>query len=488
MEVKGELRYALTDRAIGIFHFFYHKENRTMANLFFKPKNIYETASEELTGAIFDYAEGYKRFISVARTERESVAEAVALAKAKGFWEYVPGEKVQPGDKIYTVNAGKAVALAVIGSKSLREGINIAAAHVDSPRLDLKANPLYEDSELAYLKTHYYGGIKKYQWHNIPLELRGVAVKADGTVVKVSIGSAPDDPQFVITDILPHLGNAQASKTVTDAFPGEGLNLLIGSRPNMSDSDEKERVKYGVMALINEKYGIVEEDFLSAELEVVPAHEVRDIGLDRSLVGGYGHDDRICSYAALTAILDIDAVPEKTAVALLVDKEEIGSEGVAGMQSRAFERFIGSLTRAQGVNVDDCFAESLCLSADVCNAFDPNFADVSDKRNNARLNYGVSLMKYTGSRGKSGSNDANAETVGKLRKLFAEHNVAWQMGELGKVDAGGGGTVAMFMARRNIETIDAGVPVLSMHAPFEIIAKADLYMTYKAISALYEHK
>jgi len=459
-----------------------------MSDLFFKPKNIYETASDELTTAIYAYAEGYKAFLSAGRTERESVAEAVTLAKSKGFWEYVPGEKVKPGDRIYFVNAGKSITLAVIGSRSLREGINIAAAHVDAPRLDLKANPLYEDSELAYLKTHYYGGIKKYQWHNIPLELRGVVVKADGSSQKVSIGSDPGDPQFVITDILPHLGDSQLNKTVRDAFPGEGLNILIGSRPNSGDKDEKELVKYGVMKLINEKYGIIEEDFLSAEIEVVPAHEVRDIGFDRSMVGGYGHDDRVCGYAALTAILDLEGIPDKTAVALLVDKEEIGSEGVAGMQSRAFERFIGSLTRSQGVSIDDCFAESLCLSTDVCNAFDPNFAEVSDKRNNAKVNYGVALMKHTGSRGKSGSNDASAETIGKFRKLFAEHSVAWQMGELGKVDAGGGGTVAMFMSRRNIETIDAGVPVLSMHAPFEVIAKSDLYMTYKAISALYSYK
>ncbi|MDR0819739.1 MAG: aminopeptidase [Oscillospiraceae bacterium] len=458
-----------------------------MSDLFYKPKNIYETASDELVSKFYSYAESYREFLNSAKTERECAESAVKLAKSKGFWEYVPGEKINPGDKIFSVNHGKAVTLAVIGKRSLRDGVNIVAAHIDAPRLDLKGSPLYEDGEMAFLKTHYYGGVKKYQWHAIPLEIRGVVITSDGNAVNVSIGSDKSDPQFVITDILPHLGADQQKKVLADAFPGEGLNILIGSKPDSSDSEEKEKVKLGVLKLLNEKYGIKEEDFLSAELEIVPAFEVRDIGLDRSMLGGYGHDDRVCSYAALTALTDLEDTPDKTAVALLVDKEEIGSEGVTGMQSRAFERFLGSLTRAQGISLDDCLSESFCVSADVCNAFDPNFPEVSDKRNNARLNYGVSFMKYTGSRGKSGSNDANAETIGKLRRIFAANDVAWQMGELGKVDQGGGGTVAMYMARRNIETIDAGVPVLSMHAPFELISKADLYMTYKAMLALYEN-
>ncbi|MDR2529957.1 MAG: aminopeptidase [Oscillospiraceae bacterium] len=450
-----------------------------------KPKNIYESADDALTVRIFDYAEGYRSFINAAKTERECAESIVKLVKLKGFREYVPGEKAEPGDRIYCVNRAKSVMAAVVGSRSLRDGMNIAAAHLDSPRLDLKASPLYESDEIAFLKTHYYGGVKKYQWHAIPLEIRGVIVTRDGSVVKVSIGADSGDPQFVITDLLPHLGQDQAKKPLGDAFPGEGLNVLVGSRPALSDKDEKEKVKLGVLQLLNEKYGTTEEDLLSAELEIVPAFEARDVGLDRSMIGAYGHDDRVCSYAALTAVLDIEGTPERTALAMLVDKEEIGSEGVTGMQSRAFERFVGSLTRSQGVSLDDCLAESFCISADVCNAFDPNFPEVSDKRNNARLNYGVSFMKFTGSRGKSGSNDANAETIATLRRIFAEHGVVWQMGELGRVDLGGGGTVAMYMARRNIETIDAGVPVLSMHAPWEIIAKSDLYMTYKALLAVF---
>ncbi|MDR3150013.1 MAG: aminopeptidase [Oscillospiraceae bacterium] len=459
-----------------------------MSDLLYSTKNIYETASPELISLMSDYAEGYKAFLNTAKTERESVEYAVGYAKARGFREYVTGEKVQPGDKIYFNNRGKAIYLAIIGSLSLREGCNVAAAHVDAPRLDLKSNPLYEDNEIAYLRTHYYGGVKKYQWHTIPLELRGVIIRGDGEKVQVSIGSDPADPRFVITDILPHLGEKQSAKTVRDAFPGEDLKILFGTRPDCADDKEKNKVKYGIMKLLNEKYGVTEADFLSAELEIVPAHEARDVGLDRSLVGGYGHDDRACGYAALTAICNFEGTPARTAVTMLVDKEEIGSEGTAGMQSRAFERFMGALSRSQGVSLDDCFAESFCVSNDVCNAFDPNFAEVSDKQNNALLNHGVSFMKYTGSRGKSGSNDANAETVATLRRIFAANEVAWQMGELGKVDAGGGGTVALYMAKRNIETIDAGVPVLSMHSPWELISKADLYMTYRSIAAVFKDR
>ncbi|MDR0857407.1 MAG: aminopeptidase [Oscillospiraceae bacterium] len=457
-----------------------------MSDLLHSPKNIYETADERLRADIATYGEGYKNFIQNARTERECTLRVIELARARGFREYVHGEKAIPGDKIYSVNRGKAVTLAVIGSESLANGVNIAGAHIDSPRLDLKANPLYEDSEIAYFKTHYYGGIKKYQWHSIPLEIRGVICKADGSKVTVSIGSEPGDPRFVISDILPHLGQEQSKKVLADAFPGEGLNIIVGSIPdNTKDDKVKDKTKLAVLRLFNEKYGITEEDFISAELEAVPAHEVRDIGFDRSLIGGYGSDDRVCSYTALTAILEIEGTPKRTAVCLLADKEEIGSESVTGLQSRAFDRFVGSLTRSQGVNLDDCFAESFCLSADVCNAFDPNFPEVSDKRNNAKLNYGVSLMKFTGQRGKSGSSDASAETIAKVRGLFAANNVTWQIGELGKVDQGGGGTLAVYFAQRNIETIDAGVPVLSMHAPYELISKADLYSTYTAMKALY---
>ena len=454
----------------------------TREELFFKQKNIYETADEGTVAAIYDFAEGYKRFLDVSRTERLAVREAVKQAEARGFRPWQPGGKHEPGDKLYYVNREKGLTLAVMGRKSLGEGANIAAAHVDNPRLDLKQHPLYEDGELAYFKTHYYGGIKKYQWVTTPLALVGVAVRADGARIDVSIGLEKGEPRFVITDLLPHLAADQMKKNAAEVITGEGLNLLLASRPDEDKGED--RVKLTVMKLLNEKYGLIEADFLSAELCAVPADDITDIGLDRSMVGGYGHDDRVCAYAELMAILETEA-PEKTAVCLLVDKEEIGSEGVTGMLSQAFDRFMEDLCASQGVTLRECFAHSFCLSADVCNAFDPNYADVSDRRNNARVNYGVGIFKFTGSRGNSGSNDASAEVVGKVRRLLDGAGVAWQMGELGKVDKGGGGTVAKFTAQRNIDTIDAGVPVLSMHAPFEVISKADLYMTYAAVKAVY---
>jgi aspartyl aminopeptidase len=376
--------------------------------------------------------------------------------------------------------------LAVIGKKPLEQGVNIAAAHVDSPRLDLKQMPLYESGEMAFFKTHYYGGIKKYQWVTIPLELHGVVALQDGSVVNIKIGADEGDPAFVITDLLPHLSADQNKKTLAEGITGEGLNLLIGSEP-CGDKDKKNPVKYAILEKLNRDYGITEEDFLSAELEAVPAGKARDIGLDRSMVGGYGQDDRVCAYAELKAILDIDA-PETTAVCVLADKEEIGSMGVSGMQSAAFEYFMEELCLTQNARLSRCLANSFCVSADVCNAFDPNFPEVSEERNNAKINYGMGVIKYTGSRGKSGSNDASAEIVAKLRRIFAEKKVIWQMGELGKVDQGGGGTVAQYMANRNIDTIDAGVPVLSMHAPFEVVSKLDAYMAYKGVKAVYDDK
>lgn len=453
--------------------------------LFYKQKNAYELMDDAQIAECFAYAEGYMKYLTAAKTERLAVTEAIKLAEARGFKPFEYSKKYSAGDKVYDNNRGKALTLAVIGKKPMSAGANIAAAHIDSPRLDLKQIPLYEDSELAFFKTHYYGGIKKYQWVTIPLELHGVVVKRDGTSVEVSIGAKAGEPQFVITDLLPHLDANQAKKTIAEAIPGEGLNLLIGSIPDKDEGDE--RIKLKVMKILNEKYGIVEEDFLSAELEAVPAYDARDIGLDRSLVGGYGHDDRVCAYAELAAVMDTEN-PEKTAVCLLVDKEEIGSEGVSGMLCESFERFMAALCRADGCTLYDCFANSFCISADVCNAYDPNFPDVSDKRNNAKINYGLGILKFTGARGKSGSNDASAEVVGRVRKLFADNNVIWQMGELGKVDQGGGGTVAKIMAQRNIDTIDAGVPVLSMHAPFEVISKADAYMTYLGVKAMYNEK
>ena len=462
------------------------EENKELRkNLFYEQKNGNELIGTDERIAVEDYCEKYKAFLNDARTEREAVSCAIELAERRGFVPYTPKMDIKPGMKLYRSNRGKALMLAVVGKKPLSEGCNVAAAHVDAPRLDLKQLPLYEDSELAYFKTHYYGGIKKYQWVAIPLELHGVVSLKSGETVEVVIGRDRDEPQFVITDLLPHLAADQYKKRANEIIPGESLNVLIGSQPY--DDEGKERVKLAVMSILNDSYGITEEDFLSAELEVVPGFDVRDIGLDRSLIGGYGHDDRVCAFAELQAILELED-PETTAVCILADKEEIGSEGTSGMQSAAFECFMADLCHAQGTSLRRCFEKSLCISADVCNAFDPNFPEVSEKRNNAKINYGMGICKYTGSRGKSGTNDADAETVGRLRGIFAGAGVVWQMAELGKVDQGGGGTVAMYMAKRNISTIDAGVPVLSMHAPFEIVAKFDCYMTYKGVKAVYESK
>ncbi|MBE6914824.1 MAG: aminopeptidase, partial [Ruminococcaceae bacterium] len=405
--------------------------------LFYEQKNGYDLIDAKEQIALEKYCEGYKTYLNDSRTEREAVRNAIALAEEKGFVPFTPGMKIEPGMKLYRSNRGKALMLAVVGKKSLAEGCNIAAAHVDAPRLDLKQLPLYEDSEMAFFRTHYYGGIKKYQWLAIPLELHGVAVLRSGETVEIVIGRDPGDPQFVITDLLPHLAADQMQKKANEFVKGENLNILIGSVPYAAEGTD--RVKLAVMSLLNDSYGITEEDFLSAELEVVPAFDVRDLGLDRSLIGGYGHDDRVCAYAELKAILELSA-PKTTAVCILADKEEIGSEGTSGMQSEAFECFMEDLCAAQGVALRRCFENSLCISADVCNALDPLYAEVSEKRNNAKLNYGMGICKYTGARGKSGTNDADAETVGKLRSIFSENGVVWQMAELGKVDQGGGGT------------------------------------------------
>ena len=454
--------------------------------LFFKPKNAFDRIDESERQASEDYCARYMKFLSKAKTERETVSEGIRLAKEAGFREYAGEGRLHPGDKIYRSVRGKALMLAVIGKLPMSYGCQIGAAHIDSPRLDLKQAPLYEDSEVAYFKTHYYGGIKKYQWVAIPLELHGVVVTKSGEVKEISIGGEEGEPVFVISDLLPHLAASQMKKTLSEAIPGENLNIIIGSEP-AKDDDGSDRVKLTVMKIINEKYGITEEDFLSAELEAVPALPVREVGFDRSLIGGYGHDDRSCAFAELAAILDIDS-PEKTCVCILADKEEVGSQGVSGMQSHAFECFIEDICAAQGVEIRRCFERSFCISADVTNAFDPTYPEVSDKRNNCKLNYGMGIAKFTGSRGKGGSNDASAEVVGRIRKIFAENGVIWQMGELGKVDEGGGGTVAKLMANRNIDTIDAGVPVISMHSPYEIVAKLDCYMTYKGMKAVYMEK
>ena len=452
--------------------------------LLYEKKNGYDRLAPGELEAMEAYCADYKEFLDAGKTERECVDRAVAMAEAAGFRPYVRGEALKQGDKVYRTNRGKGIVLAVIGKKSLSEGAVIGAAHIDSPRLDLKQNPLYETEELAYLKTHYYGGIRKYQWVTIPLELHGVVALKSGQVIRVSIGDGEGDPLFTIGDLLPHLGVEQSKKPLGEAIPAESLNILVGSRP-LADDEGKERVKLAALELLNRKYGMTEEDFISAELSAVPAARACDIGFDRSLIGAYGHDDRVCAYACLAALLRLKE-PEYTAICMLADKEEIGSEGVTGMKSAAFDTFMADLCESQNVPLRVCFERSFCLSADVTAAYDPNFADVYEKRNSAFVNYGVGLCKYTGARGKSGASDASAEVVAKVRRILDDAGVVWQMAELGKVDAGGGGTVAAYMAERDIDTLDAGVPVLSMHAPFETVGKLDCYMTFKGMKAIYE--
>ncbi|MBP3653890.1 MAG: aminopeptidase [Oscillospiraceae bacterium] len=456
--------------------------NEIANELFYQPKHGYDRIDTQEVAEMNEYAAGYKTYLNDARTERECVKLSVQMAEEAGFVPYEPGMTMQPGTKIYHNVRGKSLILAVMGEKPLSEGCVIAGAHVDAPRLDLKPMPLMETDELSYFRTHYYGGIRKYQWVATPLELHGVVILKNGETVDVAIGRDPEDPQLIITDLLPHLSADQNKKALNEAHTGEGMKVFVGSVPYACEG--RDRVKLAVMSILNSRYGITEEDFLSAELEVVPAMEVRDIGLDRSMIGGYGHDDRSCAYAELMAILELD-VPARTAVCILADKEETGSDGVTGMQSSAFDHFMEDLCAEQNVPLRRCYEKSFCLSADVCNGYDPLYPEVSEKTNNGKMNYGVAICKYTGSRGKSGTSDASAETVAYVRKAFGEYGVVWQMAELGKVDQGGGGTIAKYMANRNIETIDAGVPVLSMHAPYELVSKFDCYMTYKAVAALY---
>lgn len=453
--------------------------------LFHKRQNGYRALPEAELEAMKNYCEGYKVFLDRGRTEREVVRYTVELAEARGYRPFRRGEPLKPGDKVYRVNRGKAIMLAVIGTESLEKGANIGAAHIDSPRLDLKPNPLIQDSDFALLKTHYYGGIRKYQWVSIPLELRGVVAKKDGTVVEVQIGGQPGDPVLTIPDLLPHLADKQAKEPLWQAIKGEDLNIMVGSRP-YPDPDESDPVKLMVLDILNEKYGIVEEDFISAELCATPAFPTADVGLDRSMIGAYGQDDRVCGYAALKGLFDAEEHLKRTGICMLADKEEIGSEGVTGMQSWAFDTFVSDLCDAQGVALKTCYENSFCLSADVTAAFDPNYASVYEKNNAGYLNRGIALCKYTGARGKSGASDASAEVVAYVRKVMDEAGVLWHLAELGKVDAGGGGTVAHFMANRNIDTLDAGTPVLAMHSPFEVTGKLDCYMTYKGMKAIFE--
>ncbi|MDD6678769.1 MAG: aminopeptidase [Firmicutes bacterium] len=447
------------------------------------PKNGFTRITAQQRAEMEAYCKRYTAFIDAAKTEREATTWAVENAEKFGFRPLVPGMELKPGDRVYRNNRGKSILLAVIGKENLNNGSNICAAHVDSPRMDVKPNPLYEDSEIAYFKTHYYGGIKKYQWPTVALALHGVVYRKDGQVITVTIGEEESDPILVVTDLLVHLSADQMRKTLAEGIVGEQLNVVLGTEP--IEGEGADLVKLNVMKLLNEKYGIVEEDFLSAELTIVPAGKCREVGLDRSLLGAYGHDDRVCAFAEMDSLFQLD-IPNKTAVCILADKEEIGSVGISGMQSQCFETFMQDLCDIQGASLNRCFENSFCLSADVSNAFDPNFAETCDRRNNSQLNYGVSICKYTGSRGKGGASDASAEAMGHVRSTLDKAGVIWQIATLGKVDQGGGGTVAAYMANRNIVTVDAGVPVLCMHAPMELVSKLDCYETMLACKAIYE--
>lgn len=454
--------------------------------LFYNPKHASEIISQEETDKADAFCEEYKNFLNKAKTEREAVVYVLEKAKKNGFVEFDRAKKYNAGDKVYYNNRGKSIILAVIGKKDLESGTRLSAAHIDSPRLDMKQNPLYEDTEIAYFKTHYYGGVKKYQWTAIPLSLHGVVVKRDGTKAYVNVGEDDNDPKFVVTDLLPHLAAEQMKRTLADGIRGEELNILIGSRP-FKDDEASEKVKLNIMNILFEKYGIIESDFLSAELEAVPAFKSCDIGFDRSMIGSYGHDDRVCAYPAAEAIFNIEN-PEYTAITVLTDKEEIGSDGNTGLNSSYLKYFVADLANTQGVNYHTVLSNTHCLSADVNAAFDPTFPDVSERRNASYINKGVVITKYTGSRGKAGTSDASAEYMGKIRSMLDGAEVVWQSGELGKVDAGGGGTVAMYLAALDIDVVDLGVPVLSMHAPFEVVSKLDVYMAYRAFKTFFEEK
>jgi len=449
------------------------------------PKMVWDQVDQAERAAIFAYGEHYKTFLDRAKTEREAVVEIERQAKALGFVDLTGKEA---GPRGYYNYRGKVIVLVVQGRRPLTEGLHIVASHIDSPRLDLKQYPLYEDTELAFLKTHYYGGIKKYQWLARPLAIHGVVIKADGSRVQLTIGEDPQDPVFSVLDLLPHLARkAQMDKKVTDAFEGEKLNVLVGSLP-LGDSETKERVKLHLLKYLEDHYGIDEEDLISAELEVVPAGPARDLGWDRSLVGGYGHDDRSCAYAALAALLDVQE-PEHTSLALFYDKEEIGSEGNTGARSFLLNEIVAILLERRGESPQArrrVLMASKALSADVTGALDPDFPEVHEKRNAARMSYGVCFHKYGGSGGKYSTSDANAEYVAWIRKIFGDHGVVWQAGELGKVDEGGGGTIAKYLAVYGMEIIDCGPPLLSMHSPFEVASKADLYMTFKAFRAFFQ--
>ena len=464
-------------------------EGKELKEKLFNEKKVgWEGITEEQKNEIFNYSNGYIGFLNNGKTEREIIKESKELAEKKGFKDISTYETLKPGDKIYYVNRDKNLYLAVIGSNNIEEnGLHIIGAHADSPRLDLKPNPLYEEGGFAYLKTHYYGGIKKYQWTTIPLAIHGVIVKANGEKVEICIGEDEIDPIFTITDLLPHLAQEQMERKLKEGIKGEELNLLIGSIP-YNDKEVSEKVKLNILNILNQKYGITEIDFLSSEIELVPAFKARSLGFDRSMVAAYGQDDKICVYTSLTAILEVEN-PQNTAICMIVDKEEIGSMGNTGMESHVFDTFISEILNKMNINkpnlLDKIFVKSKMLSADVDAGFDPVFASASEKNNSAFLGRGVGINKYTGARGKSGASDANAEFVAWVRNLVETNNIKYQISELGKVDLGGGGTIAYILANKGMDVIDCGVPVLSMHAPYEVTSKFDIYEAYKMYKEFY---
>ena len=455
-----------------------------MSELAYKRTNVYEKADEKLMKEIFDYAEGYKAFLDAGKTEREACSYVEKAAIEQGYKPFKFGQKLKAGDKVYYNNRNKNLYLIKVGTEDVAEnGIRIIASHIDSPRVDLKQVPLYESDGIALAKTHYYGGIRKYQWAAIPLALHGAVVRADGSVLEVNIGENDSDPIFYISDLLPHLAAKQNARPLAEGLSGEELNIWFGNIPYTAAKDDKDKtVKENVLRILNEKYGLKEEDFLSAELSLVPAFKARDLGFDGALIAAYGHDDRVCSYPAYTALFN-EKSDKHTTMVVLADKEEIGSEGNTGMQCAIFTDLIDAIASSFGVSSAAIRANSKCLSADVNAGFDPNYPSVLEKQNATYVSHGVGVTKFTGARGKSGSSDADAEYVAYLRNVFDDNNVIWQTGELGKVDEGGGGTVAKFIAKMNISTIDIGVAVISMHAPYEVISKADLYEEYLAFCA-----
>lgn len=451
------------------------------SKLCYKKKNLFAGYSDEEKKAVFDFAEGYKKFLDGGKTERECVEIAIAEAKKRGYKEYKFGDKLAVCGKYYFVNHLKSIAIFKIGKKNVEEaGVKLVVSHIDSPRLDIKQNPLYENGEMSLLKTHYYGGIKKYQWTAIPLALHGVVVLRDGTKKVIRIGENATDPVFYVTDLLPHLAREQMAKPATKIVEAENLNIVVGSTPYGGD-DAKEAFKLATLKILNETYGMTEEDFLSAELTAVPAFPARDVGFDRALIGSYGHDDRVCAYPAMMA--QFDAGDDETTVCWLVDKEEIGSEGNTGAQCAMIRDLIESIAASLGADPVSTRLASKCISSDVTSCYDPTYSSVFEKNNAALLSNGVAMNKFTGAGGKSGSNDASAEYVGEIRKLLSDAGVVWQSSELGRVDEGGGGTIAKYVAKLNIDTVDLGVPVLSMHAPYELISKADLYSAFLAFKA-----